>query len=763
MPHSKPTHRANEKLIDQEPSPPITRADLLERAHRDTRLQRQNWTSNNYNSFRSDAPIFAEWVMEDEVPAGDQRFLTFATRRAFVEDRVQIRVQIHKLALQNPKIAVYLHDAAAPSSEYAQIIGSENGDMVTLAARGINAVHRAIQAQANISTVTTVQGETNIYLEVDAANARSFIATTLTLPAIDDERVSATYHARVELVDAGKTYIAYSPTIEAVRWWARPTQNLAVVRTSATTVTPLIDGENYFHEVALLLAAAQAGDHVYIASWSFNPYTAMDGGANAVNAAIGAADMHAALAHTLAGKIGAAVANNVTVHILLDSHNAPFGEELINDLKSANFFAPHDNRIEVRASGHPKHFKVGIGKLSKTQRIGSYHEKYVCLVGSQYIALIGGIDSEADRMNPQGHTWRHESADYRALLVNHLYGAANAHFVNGLYDGEELMPWHDVGIKVVGQRAIHDLCEDFIRRWNEGTGQGANLVSVAAPAHPAGERTIHFVKTDQVKAAYGALRLGNHPGTLDVVLQAVREARHYIYMENQYMRDQELAAAIAKAMRDNTKLQVILVIPFQTEEAAMAGNRHYENRTVLWMLKEPGVKIGKIQLRASIHGDYLQHQFIQQLRAVDAARVGVYALAKYVGPAPAVTDPEQIYPHAKTMVVDDTWAYIGSANANGRSMKTDGESGYVVHDRAIVTAYRNSLWQEHLMTAPPDTRSIRTVLAHWDAHCLKGETDPATIAIPALAATSAVEVQNPPQGQRYNGPGSSVVNLHDFV
>jgi phosphatidylserine/phosphatidylglycerophosphate/cardiolipin synthase-like enzyme len=707
--------------------------------------------------------------MEDEVPTGDQRFLKYPTRRAFIEDRVQVRVQTHGLALNNPKIAVYLHNAARPSSEYALIVGSDQGEMQTLQNRHLPASHRAITQQGNISTVSTAQGLNSIYLEVDVNKSRSFIATTLVLPPLDpddtDESPVVTYYARVEIIDAHKTYLAYTPTIEAVRWWAAPSKNLRVVRTRPTAApTPLIDGENYFGEVDQLLRAAQAGDHVYLASWSFNPFTMVDGGHNAVRNGEAAGDLATGLQNTLAAAIAEAVDNGATVHILLDSHNHFFGRRYIQHLKGDNFFGPHENRVEVRESVHHKVLKIGVGKFSMKELIGSYHEKYVCLVGSQHVALIGGIDPEPDRMNPQGHAWRHWGRHYRQLLKKHFYQHVNDHkLVDDSYSNGPLGPWHDVAIKVVGPRAIHDLCEDFIRRWNaaEGDGNALNAPNPVPPPTP-GERYIQFVKTDEFKEAYQGIPASKHHGTYEATLQAVREARHFIYMENQYMRDADLAAAIADAMRANTRLQVILVIPFITEEALRAGNQQFKNRTIFWAMRKPGKKAGKIQERANVHGDYLQAQFVAKVREVDAARVGLYALARNVGDVVS-GKPEQIYPHAKTMVVDDTWAYIGSANANGRSFKLDGESGYIVHDRAIVTAYRKSLWQEHMHTPAPDTRDIRAFRTFWDAHCVKGETDPSTIAPGLLAATSAVELQNPPQGQRYNGPGSSVVNLHDYL
>ncbi|MDF3072294.1 MAG: PLD-like domain, partial [Polyangiaceae bacterium] len=98
--------------------------------------------------------------------------------------------------------------------------------------------------------------------------------------------------------------------------------------------------------------------------------------------------------------------------------------------------------------------------------------------------------------------------------------------------------------------------------------------------------------------------------------------------------------------------------------------------------------------RSTLHGTKLQFEFIDKMRKVKSAasRVGVYALATCLAGTATM-----IYPHAKTAVIDDTWAYIGSANMNGRGLQgTDAEMGVVVHDRSIVSAYRKALFKEHL-------------------------------------------------------------------
>jgi phosphatidylserine/phosphatidylglycerophosphate/cardiolipin synthase-like enzyme len=310
------------------------------------------------------------------------------------------------------------------------------------------------------------------------------------------------------------------------------------------------------------------------------------------------------------------------------------------------------------------------------------------------------------------------------------------------------------------------LAEDFIRRWNAGEGDGPILPYPQTPAAAAAgaELKIQYVKTDQLSVLAPShprrIPVRDYAGTLNATLQAVREARHYICMENQYMRDQDLADAIAAALKSNSILQVILVIPFITEEAAKIKEPPPPAVLVEWW-EWKGCRD-----RANLHGDYLQNKFIKKLSDLAPDRVGVYGLAKEpLSQPPATLPPEQIYPHAKTMVVDDTWAYIGSANANGRSFRLDGESGYIIHDRAIVTAYRKSLWEEHLggTAAALETREIRGFRKYWDSKALKNKKGPEACVQGELQHTAAVEITDPPVGLKYNGPGSWLKDIHNWV
>lgn len=71
---------------------------------------------------------------------------------------------------------------------------------------------------------------------------------------------------------------------------------------------------------------------------------------------------------------------------------------------------------------------------------------------------------------------------------------------------------------------------------------------------------------------------------------------------------------------------------------------------------------------------------------------------------PASLEERRTYVHTKTVIVDDVWATIGSANANVRSYTNDTEINCCFIDgrtdsnglRVSVRDYRRALWAEHL-------------------------------------------------------------------
>ena len=459
------------------------------------------------------------------------------------------------------------------------------------------------------------------------------------------------------------------------------------------------------------------------------------------------------------------------MYILLDAV-ASQGFDTLGNWLFDQFTAGEQAHIFLRMAAHPYRVSLGYGPFRKTlpYQVSTYHEKYVCVTGlGVNCAMVGGIDFGPDQYSPPRHGWRCDPADYQAFCVAHVPGGED-------YFQNEIILWHDIAVKIDGQVAAQYLIDDFTRRWNAGNGTRPNDANLPAPALapvPGGPYKVQLVKTENVQGGPRVTRNvanGLYYGTRDAWQAAVREARHYIYIENQYIRDQPFCDALCDALRKNSLLQVIVVVPFQSEEEfrGAAAMPNYESKfglsaaLRLWFdpakrdaFQDEIVNKGlKIQ-----HGSYLAHRFVEKLRAAGGPRCGLFALAN----ATVTGAPEMIYPHSKIMIVDDTWAYVGSANANGKSLKIDGEVGYVIHDRAAVTAFRRQLWFEHLQVNWP-TRDIRDFLTRWKATAVSpAKAQVADCTAAELAVVQAVALANVPAGQKYDGPGSSMNTWDDEV
>ncbi len=76
-----------------------------------------------------------------------------------------------------------------------------------------------------------------------------------------------------------------------------------------------------------------------------------------------------------------------------------------------------------------------------------------------------------------------------------------------------------------------------------------------------------------------------------------------------------------------------------------------------------------------------------------------------------------IFVHAKTVLVDDVWAVIGSGNIMRRSLYTDLEHGvsFMDEDGALVRDYRCRLWADHFRhPTPADFADLGIALHAWE-------------------------------------------------
>ena len=167
--------------------------------------------------------------------------------------------------------------------------------------------------------------------------------------------------------------------------------------------------------------------------------------------------------------------------------------------------------------------------------------------------------------------------------------------------------------------------------------------------------------------------------------KALKRARSFIYVEDQYFWSEEIAMLYEAALIRAPDLRIIVVVP-----------RHPDRNG---RISGPTNRLGQLTM-------------MERLAEAGGDRVAVYDLENDEGVA--------IYVHAKVVVIDDVLAMIGSDNMNRRSWTHDSELSIAILDeeedgreprdpaglgdgaRGFARDLRLRLWREHLGTASDD-------------------------------------------------------------
>lgn len=209
--------------------------------------------------------------------------------------------------------------------------------------------------------------------------------------------------------------------------------------------------------------------------------------------------------------------------------------------------------------------------------------------------------------------------------------------------GEPYDPFHDVQAVVDGDaaRALADLANE---RWAIATGEHI------APS-PSGDPWPEGVDPNLTGVQVGLSRTRPatefHPACEEVeklFIRMIESAERYIYIENQYLTSVPIAEALARQLRANPELQVLIIAP-KSHDA--------------W-LEALTMRNGRIRFAAIV-------------KAAGGDRVRLaYPAVHRRGRSKAMMV------HSKVMIIDEAVLRIGSANLNNRSMGTDSECDLTV-------------------------------------------------------------------------------------
>jgi phosphatidylserine/phosphatidylglycerophosphate/cardiolipin synthase-like enzyme len=286
-------------------------------------------------------------------------------------------------------------------------------------------------------------------------------------------------------------------------------------------------------------------------------------------------------------------------------------------------FTPNRRTVRAAAAGLMDGTSVECALDTREFTMHCHHEKIV--VVDDRIAFVGGIDLTAlsgDRLDSPAHP--------RTATLG----------------------WHDAATVLAGP-VVADVAAHFAARWRSVTGVA---LEAAEPPPPAGEVEVELLRTVPERT-YDFLPRGEF-SILSGYLAALRSARSYIYLENQFLWSPEVTDVLVDKLRHppSDRFRLLLVLP-----------------------------------RRPNNGSDTTRGQLARLISADAGR-GHLLATTVVGPT---RESPGVYVHAKIGIVDDRWMTIGSANLNEHSLFNDTEVNVLTLDRALARDTRLRLWEEH--------------------------------------------------------------------
>ena len=376
----------------------------------------------------------------------------------------------------------------------------------------------------------------------------------------------------------------------------------------------------------------------------------------------------------------------------------------------------------------------------------AHHEK-LCIV-DHTLAFVGGIDLCLGRWDTPQHTLIDDKPtgfepgeeprdadhcqlwpgkDYSNPRVQDFY-ALNKPYEE-MYDRQKVarMPWHDISMQVVGQPA-RDLTRHFVQRWNYILRQRkptrpTPFLLPPPDFNPADLEALGLDGTCEVQIlrSAGPWSLGTPEKTehsiMNAYIKMIEESDHFVYMENQFFISScetegatvhnkigdALVERIIRAAKNDETWRAVIVIPlipgFQNTVEQEGGTSvrlimQYQYRSIC---RGESSIFGRLRSASLEPGDYIEFYGLRQWGRL--------------GPRKALVT-EQLYIHAKCMIVDDRVAIIGSANINERSMlgNRDSEVAAIVRDTDMLWSKMNG--QPYQVGRFPHSLRMRLMREH---------------------------------------------------
>jgi len=278
----------------------------------------------------------------------------------------------------------------------------------------------------------------------------------------------------------------------------------------------------------------------------------------------------------------------------------------------------------------------------------AHHQKIVCI--DDQVAYVGGMDLTVGRWDDCHH--------------------AEADCIRCGADGAVYEPVHDVQMAVSGPAAavVAEVARD---RWRRATGEILDA-AIGGDAWPGDAADLAAVpvavsRTMPPRGGEG----GVHEGRA-MILDALRAARRWVYIEAQYL----TAAAIGDALVDSLARPEGPEIVILQTKSSRAPIEH-------WIMGNNRDRLLRRLWKADRHG----------------------RLKAYFPTVPGQAGPCEIKVHSKLILADDRFLRVGSSNLNNRSLGLDSECDLAIEarddpTRARIRGFRDALLAEHLDVDP---------------------------------------------------------------
>ncbi|TDL17878.1 phospholipase D, partial [Rickenella mellea] len=448
----------------------------------------------------------------------------------------------------------------------------------------------------------------------------------------------------------------------------------------------LVDGRDYFWNLSRALMLAR--ERVYIHDWWLSPELQMRRPGKP----------HYRLDKILERK----AREGVKIYIILYNEVSNRTTPTDSNYTKQKLLGLHPNIMVQRS---PSHFVTGTFYWA-------HHEK-MCVI-DEAIAFMGGIDLCFGRWDTPQHVLvdipEGEGAEKIWPGKDYSNGRVSDFFTldkpeQDMYDRQKVprMPWHDVGMQLVGQPA-RDLCRHFVQRWNhllriKNHTRTWPFLLPPPDFKPTELRDQGLTGTCEVQIcrSCGPWSMGT-PAAIEhsiqnAYLKAIQMSEHFVYIENQFFITSTnvnatqienqigdaLVHRIIRAHREGTPWKACIVIPLlpgfpfpvdHNDASALRIILECQNRTIC---RGPDSIFSRLREEDIDPDEY----------------ICFFGLRNWAKLPNNVLTTEMVYIHGKVCIVDDRLAIIGSANINERSQRGDRDSelAAVVRDTDMIDGF----------------------------------------------------------------------------